>query len=146
MNRLDPGSGFRFGKGRAGCVSDLNNFGRRFGVEVAVCSEGAGPDDRVVSSSRVRTAILDGDLDTVGTLLGCHWYTSAIHSDRRINFADRQVLPPSGTYRVRLLDLDGHHVCDATLDLGDDRQGRIANTPPLTVRSYIVVWLGHARH
>jgi riboflavin kinase/FMN adenylyltransferase len=140
------GSGFRFGTGRAGRVSDLNNFGRRFGVEVAVCSEVAGPDDRAVSSSRVRSAILGGDLETVGTLLGCHWYTSAIHSDRQISFADRQVLPPSGMYRVRLLDLDGHHVCDATLELGDNRQGRIPNAPPLPVGSHIVVWLGHARH
>ncbi len=63
------GSGFRFGRGRAGTVERLAEQGRRFGFEVDAL-EPVEVDGERVSSTRVRAALATGDLPRVRRLLG----------------------------------------------------------------------------
>ncbi len=62
------GRNFSFGKGRSGTVEYLKSLGREFGFRVSV----APPVKRggaVVSSSRIRALVLDGELTRAGALM-----------------------------------------------------------------------------
>lgn len=63
------GEGFRYGKGRAGTTQTLAEDGAPLGMKVAVhpAVEWRG---EVVSSTRVRTALAQGAMDDVTTMLG----------------------------------------------------------------------------
>lgn len=65
------GADFHFGKGRAGTPDFLRSEGERHGFAVAVVDmlDEAGTP---VSSSRVRAALAEGDVETANQLLGYH--------------------------------------------------------------------------
>jgi len=63
------GEDYRFGAGREGDVTLLSNWAEKRGVQVVlVPPEKQG--DKVISSSWIRTCILDGDMETSRLLLG----------------------------------------------------------------------------
>ena len=104
------GDNFRFGAKRAGDLATLRTFGDAFGFEVAA-AEVAGDERGPFSSTRVRDAIANGDLDEATRLLGRrHSISGTVESgDRRgrtIGFptanlgAVTEVLPPDGVYAV----------------------------------------------
>lgn len=69
LQELWVGEAFALGKNRSGDVVRLSEIGRRLGFEVvAVPRFSVGGE--IVSSSAIRTAILDGDVATAGRLLG----------------------------------------------------------------------------
>ena len=99
-----------FGRDRTGDEQLLKKLGRRYGFSVEVVQpykvEGA-----VVSSTRIRAAILKGNLELVEKLLGRSYSISGRVVQgkgigRRIGYAtanlelQKQVLPPSGVYAV----------------------------------------------
>ncbi|HEY1008855.1 MAG TPA: bifunctional riboflavin kinase/FAD synthetase [Daejeonella sp.] len=59
----------RFGKGREGDLEDLQKFSQNFGFEVEEIPE-QDINDVAVSSSKIRTAILSGDVRTANNFLG----------------------------------------------------------------------------
>lgn len=108
------GAGFRYGSGRAGNVETLRADCAALGIELEVIQATEAQGD-VVSSSRVRKALIAGDLPLVATLLGRPHQTfgTVIRGDgigRTLGFPTANVhvseciLPPEGIYATYLHD------------------------------------------
>ncbi len=63
------GQDFRFGKQRGGTIETLSELGQAFGYTVEVVQP-VREDGSIISSSRIRQALADGDTATAGMLLG----------------------------------------------------------------------------
>ena len=109
------GSGFRFGRGRAGTVEMLESLGREtgFGVDAV---EPVLLDGERVSSTRVRAALAAGDLPAVRRLLGRDFSISGRVMDgrklgRTLGYPTanmrlhRRVTPLHGVFAVRVRGL-----------------------------------------
>ncbi len=120
------GRDFSFGKGRSGTVEYLKSLGRELGFRVSV----AAPVKRggaVVSSSRIRALVLDGELARAGALLGRPYsikgrVEKGDNLGRRIGFptanldVQSELTPGNGVYaaRVKL----GQRTLDALVNIG----------------------------
>lgn len=105
------GADFRFGAGRAGSTGDLERLCAEHGIRTAFAElHGNGADK--VSSTRIRKAILDGDMKAAETLLGGPWAVEGVvkHGDARgrtIGFPTANLTlgdyarPAYGVYAVR---------------------------------------------
>jgi len=71
------GSDFRFGSGAEGDVSALKEFGEQFGFEVEVV-EKLKSEGTEISTSAIRSALLDGQVAQAGELLGRNHSTVGI--------------------------------------------------------------------
>ena len=69
LTELFVGNHFAFGKGRAGRIDDLVRFGGQYGFRVHPVTPVVIEGD-VVSSSRIRRLIQDGNMERAATLLG----------------------------------------------------------------------------
>ncbi|MFM7219345.1 MAG: bifunctional riboflavin kinase/FAD synthetase [Nodosilinea sp.] len=69
VQRISVGQDFCFGKNRQGTAADLKALGETVGVEVEIVPLSHRGGDRI-SSSRIRTALRQGDLSTATALLG----------------------------------------------------------------------------
>jgi riboflavin kinase / FMN adenylyltransferase len=78
------GYDFHFGKGRVGSPSLLVKEAPRLGIEVDVQPH-VDIDDRPVSSSAIRIALAEGQLDAATAMLGAPWFISGevIHGEKR---------------------------------------------------------------
>ena len=76
---------FHFGKGRSGSPAFLSEAGRRRGFGVDVVEPHTAEDGALVSSSRIRTALEEGDLAEASGLLGYRWFVegTVVGGDRR---------------------------------------------------------------
>ncbi len=111
------GSGFRFGRERAGTGDVLARLATRQGMEYDAVGAVAR-DDAVVSSSRIRAALRVGDCETAGRLLTRPFAMSGRLYDGTphgrpgkqavtlVGLAD-YVQPPAGAYAARLRLSDG---------------------------------------
>ncbi|MFN8590466.1 MAG: bifunctional riboflavin kinase/FAD synthetase [Thermomicrobiales bacterium] len=100
LRELWVGEEFALGKDRAGTVERLTEIGAELGFRVVAVPRLANGDD-VVSSSRVRSAVLAGDVATARRLLGRPFRISGEvvhgkHLGREIGFPTANVVPPSG--------------------------------------------------
>jgi riboflavin kinase / FMN adenylyltransferase len=104
-----------FGRGRAGDVEVLRRLGETRGFTVEVVPAVAGDDGVPISSTTIRRAIAEGDLDKAARSLGrAYSVTGRVQGgDRRgrllgfptINLgapSPRKLLPPPGVYAVRV--------------------------------------------
>lgn len=106
------GADFRFGAGRAGARGDLERLCAAQGIETAFAElHGNGADK--VSSTRIRKAILDGDMQAAAELLGGPWTIEAVvrkgdQRGRTIGFPTANLTlgdyarPAYGVYAVRV--------------------------------------------
>lgn len=106
------GEDYRFGYQRRGDVRLLRELGEDFGFTVETVSKvrDGGQD---ISSTRVREALMRGDMETVGHLLGYSYFVTGkvIHGrrlGRTLGFPttnvipdQEKILPPRGVYTVR---------------------------------------------
>jgi len=106
------GEDYRFGYQRRGDVRLLRELGEDFGFTVETVSKvrDGGQD---ISSTRVREALMRGDMETVGHLLGYSYFVTGkvIHGrrlGRTLGFPttnvipdQEKILPPCGVYTVR---------------------------------------------
>ncbi|MBV8921743.1 bifunctional riboflavin kinase/FAD synthetase [Bradyrhizobium sp.] len=78
------GYDFHFGKGRVGSPSLLVKEAPRLGIEVDVQPH-VDIDDRPVSSSAIRIALAEGQIDEATAMLGAPWFISGevIHGEKR---------------------------------------------------------------
>src|SRR6516164_6644057 len=78
------GYDFHFGKGRVGSPSLLVNEAPRLGIEVDVQPH-VDIDERPVSSSAIRIALAEGQLDEATTMLGAPWFVTGevVHGEKR---------------------------------------------------------------
>lgn len=105
------GADFRFGKKRAGTTETLAELGSQYGFECEIC-EPVLFDGEVVSSTRVRQAIADGQVAVADALLGRPYtmHGEIVHGDARgrtLGFptanlgSENQALPADGVYATR---------------------------------------------
>ncbi|MAC90851.1 bifunctional riboflavin kinase/FAD synthetase [Maricaulis sp.] len=110
------GEDFRFGAGRTGATDDLARLCAGHGIKTAFAElHGNGADK--VSSTRIRKAIHDGDMQAAATLLGTPWAVEGVvrrgdQRGRTIGFPTANltlgdyVRPDYGVYAVRV-GIDG---------------------------------------
>ena len=70
LGSISVGDDFRFGKGRKGCVKLLKKFSKKYQFEVFEIERVKDKNGLVISSSRVREKLLEGDFHSVSDLLG----------------------------------------------------------------------------
>lgn len=108
---LVEGPNFCFGKNRGGTIERLKGFCEQNGMSLKIVAP-VEIQDRMVSSTTVRQAILDGDLETVNRLLTCRYQIEGkvVSGDRRgrtigfptANLAEIETaLPRDGVYAGR---------------------------------------------
>ena len=113
MAELLIGHDHGFGRGRAGDVETLQLLGAARGFAVDVVAPVETADGQPVSSSRIRRAILAGDLDTAAAALGRRYavtgqVVSGEARGRGLGYptlnvlpeSPRKLLPPDGVYAV----------------------------------------------
>ena len=118
VRHLIVGDDFQFGKGREGNIGLLRETGRRFGFAVENMDTFMLYQDRV-SSTRIREALLRGELDTAHEYLGRPYRICGrvVHGDERgramgfptanVNL-HRSVSPVRGVFAVRVYGLERH--------------------------------------
>ena len=115
-SRVLVGANHRFGKDRAGDFDLLQALGQRFDFDARVLS--LKSDDRVISSTAIREAIVQGDLDAASRLLGrpVSVFGEVVTGEQRgrtIGFPTANLdlhhsaRPPGGVYAVRARILGG---------------------------------------
>ena len=67
------GFNFHFGKGREGSPQFLTQTGAEFGFGVTIIDAHEDSSDEVISSSRIRACLADGDVSKASELLGYRW-------------------------------------------------------------------------
>jgi riboflavin kinase/FMN adenylyltransferase len=119
VRKILIGADFQFGRDRAGDVRTLQAAGPRHGFEVEI-ADPVKLDGEIVSSTRIRNALLAGDIEGAARLLGRPYTVSGtvVHGAKRgralgfptVNLAvpAHRLLPRDGIYamRVRVRDKD----------------------------------------
>src|SRR6201999_2411276 len=84
VSGIAVGYDFHFGKGRVGSPSLLVNEAPRLGIEVDVQPH-VDIDERPVSSSAIRMALAEGQIDDATIMLGGPWFIhgEVIHGEKR---------------------------------------------------------------
>ena len=100
LRELWVGEGFALGKDRAGTVERLAEIGTDLGFRVVAVPRLTNGEE-VVSSSRVRAAVMSGDVATARRLLGRPFRVEGEvvhgqHLGRAIGFPTANVVPPAG--------------------------------------------------
>ena len=121
IKKLVLGSNHKFGQGEGMGPGEAAAFCRGNGIELVVVPALLRGETRV-SSTRVRTAVLEGRLDEARDLLGEPYMLDleGLKGDSEPGRIPRnrvpQILPPPGTYKVRLNQLKDGFATDLTLD------------------------------
>jgi riboflavin kinase/FMN adenylyltransferase len=107
VQRIVVGPDFQFGHGREGAVPALRTLGERYGFAVTVV-EPIALGGAVVSSTRIRQALREGDLGTAQALLGRPYSVTGTvvrgeQRGRTLGFPTINVAPPPD----KLLPHDG---------------------------------------
>jgi len=84
VSGIAVGYDFHFGKGRVGSPSLLVNEAPRLGIEVDVQPH-VDIDERPVSSSAIRSALAEGQIEDATAMLGGPWFVTGevIHGEKR---------------------------------------------------------------
>jgi riboflavin kinase / FMN adenylyltransferase len=84
ISGIAVGYDFHFGKGRVGSPSLLVSEAPRLGIEVDVQPH-VDIDERPVSSSAIRSALAEGQIEDATTMLGQPWFVTGevIHGEKR---------------------------------------------------------------
>jgi riboflavin kinase/FMN adenylyltransferase len=84
ISGIAVGYDFHFGKGRVGSPSLLVNEAPRLGIEVDVQAH-VDIEERPVSSSAIRMALAEGQIDDATAMLGGPWFVAGqvIHGEKR---------------------------------------------------------------
>lgn len=143
------GPDFAFGRGRRGSLDFLRRVGRDLGFSVQVL-EAFTLDGEVVSSTRIRQAVVEGDLDTAARLLGRPYalHGPVVHGAARgrtlgyptANLLVREeCLPPPGVYSAwaRL----GGVLVPAAVNVGPNPT--FGDGSEVTVEAYLLDYTGN---
>lgn len=147
------GYNHRFGKNRGADYADLERFGRQYNFEVTQISA-KEIDDVSVSSTKIRKALLDGDIATVHRFLGRPFrligkVVAGQQKGRTIGFptanlipinADK-IIPKNGVYAV-------HVSIDGTKHLGMMNIGTnpTVNGQSTNIEIHLINWTGDLYH
>ncbi|HEU5098713.1 MAG TPA: bifunctional riboflavin kinase/FAD synthetase [Roseiflexaceae bacterium] len=117
---------FALGRKREGNLARLRELGQQLGYSVHPVDAFALADGTPVSSTRIRNALAQGDLETAALLLGRSFAVQGlvVEGDRR----GRTIGFPTANIDVdprHVLPADGVYVCDA--EVGGRRYGAVTN-------------------
>jgi riboflavin kinase/FMN adenylyltransferase len=126
IRRILIGHDYTFGRGKEGNEAFLTETGHRLGFEVEVMNAFC-VGDTVISSTKIREALLAGEVRFAATLLGRPYNLAGlvIHGNQRgvrlgfptANIApDKELVPARGVYAVRVLREGKRH--DGILNIG----------------------------
>ena len=73
VRSLFAGSDFAFGRGRGGDIDTINSIGADIGISANAITLLTDPNSSVVSSSRIRAALQDGEPERATEMLGHDW-------------------------------------------------------------------------
>lgn len=113
------GPGFSFGHERKGNVDLLQSMGKTHGFNTVV-AEAARVDDRVVSSSAIRSLVRDGEISEANRFFGYDYYIEGVvvkgeKRGRKLGFptvnldTEWEILPKPGVYATYVKLSDGFH-------------------------------------
>jgi riboflavin kinase/FMN adenylyltransferase len=150
---ISVGKDFCFGKNRAGTVDDLKRLAGRHGVEVSLAPLRLQGTERI-SSSRIREALLEGNLDTAQALLGrpysiCGRVVKGQQLGRTLGFPTANVKPPAdkflpkhGVYSVWVQGISGtpEQFLPGVLNIG---VRPTVNGLATTVEVHLLKWSGN---
>lgn len=118
VQKIIIGYDHRFGKNRTANIDDLISFGTQYGFEVEQISA-QEIDEISISSTKIRTALEEGDIQLANEYLGYSYFLSGTvvkgkQLGRRIGFPtanisleeDYKLVPQNGVYVVRA-EIDG---------------------------------------
>jgi len=97
--QISVGNDFHFGKGRQGNAQVLKEIAARHGIDVHLVSL-INDDQGRISSSRIRTALAEGDTTTVTALLGRPYSLSGRVSKENSSDAPSASPQPTSSYRA----------------------------------------------
>ena len=131
VHKIIIGHDHRFGRNRTANIDDLINFGNEYGFEVEKISALA-INDVSVSSTKIRNALLEGNIDTANSFLGYPYFINGKvvkgkQLGRTINFPTANIEP---TESYKLVPGNGVYVVSSEID-GKTVQGmmNIGNRP-----------------
>lgn len=116
--RISVGMDFRFGKGRAGTATDLQDLAKGYGIDVTLVGLHTCGEGERISSSIIRESLASGDLrranqllgrpySLVGTVVGGQQLGRTIgFPTANIQLPPEKFLPRFGVYAVRVLVQD----------------------------------------
>lgn len=116
VRRVCVGEDFQFGRDRAGDVSTLRELGERHGFTVDV-QQPITLDGAIVSSTRIRNALIAGSVESAARLLGRPYGVTGVveHGEKRgraLGYPTMNLDVP----RARLLPRDGIYAVWTTVD------------------------------
>ncbi len=126
IRRVIIGHDYTFGRGKEGNEAFLTEAGRRLGFEVEVMNAFC-VGDTVISSTKIREALLAGEVRFAATFLGRPYnlsgrVISGNHRGVRLGFPtaniapDKEMVPARGVYAVRVLREGKRH--DGVVNIG----------------------------
>ena len=126
LRELWVGWDFALGRKREGDLARLRQLGQQLGYTVHPVNPFALADGTPISSTRIRSALAVGDLDTAAMLLGRPFAVQGPVSKgdqrgRTIGFPTANI----AVDQLHVLPADGVYVCDA--EVGGQRYGAVAN-------------------
>jgi riboflavin kinase / FMN adenylyltransferase len=126
LHELWVGWDFALGRRREGDIARLRQLGQQLGYTVHPVAAFALADGTPISSTRIRSALAAGDLESAAMLLGRPFavqgpVTQGDQRGRTIGFPTANV----GVDRLHALPADGVYVCDA--EVGGQRYGAVTN-------------------
>ncbi len=100
VSGVSVGADFHFGHRRAGTPEFLRDAGARHGFDVEILDM-LDEGDEHISSSRIRTALGEGDVVAASQLLGYHWFLSGVvikgdQRGRELGFPTANMATPTG--------------------------------------------------
>jgi riboflavin kinase/FMN adenylyltransferase len=129
MRDLLMGYDHGFGRNRSGDATALRELGQELGFDVSMVDHVDADDGAPISSTRIRRAIVDGDLTGAAGMLGRAYAVAGrvVHGEERgrllgfptlnVEISDpRKLLPPEGVYAVRVQTPSGPF--DGMMNLG----------------------------
>lgn len=106
----------RFGKGRKGDYHLLEQYGEKLGFNVKEINEEL-LNESIVSSTRIRTALLEHDVATANSFLGYHYFFEGTVVEG--NKLGRTIGYPTANLHIeseeKLIPADGIYACEVTM-------------------------------
>jgi riboflavin kinase / FMN adenylyltransferase len=124
ISGIAVGYDFHFGKGRVGSPSLLVAEAPRFGIEVDVQAH-VDVEERPVSSSAIRMALAEGQIEDATAMLGGPWFITGevIHGEKR----GRELGYPTANIRLDKNCSLKHGIYAVRVGLGDQRFDGVAS-------------------
>jgi len=150
------GFNFRFGVNGGWCAADLLKMGEQSGVPVYVVPQYTDTNGEIISSTRIRMLIQNGDMETAAYLMGSPYrLTASVEHGKKLGrtigfptinqrMPSGKVIPAHGIYisRVSFTDKDGiFHDLPGVCNIGF-RPTVNNDTADITLETYILRYQG----